>query len=277
MVEKLLGVQQSYIINMKNQPDKLNHSLDVLKKYGLSEPIRFEAIDGKELLDTEIETLLTPRAYFKLGSLPRTDHDQLGTLGAIGCYLSHVEIWKKIVSQNIQRAFIFEDDITINITKNELEILFTKINKIIGNNIHALFFGSYLRDKNNFKASKGSFASNNIASSEVMTRIPNTKARFVNLHAYVISLEGAKYLLNKAFPIEVQLDSYISYMISNDNMNNYYFVPKGVISQMNWNSTVQSHCSHCNDEIYISQLTIVRFLFFIVICSLLYILINLRN
>lgn len=57
---------------------------------------------------------MTPYAYETLQNNTkrgkRTYHSELIS-GAIGCYLSHIRIYKKIVEDNIPYAIIFEDDV----------------------------------------------------------------------------------------------------------------------------------------------------------------------
>lgn len=38
-------------------------------------------------------------------------HKRPMTLGEVGCFLSHYNIWKKIVDENLKDALVLEDDI----------------------------------------------------------------------------------------------------------------------------------------------------------------------
>lgn len=55
-----------------------------------------DAVDGSELSDTDVERLLAPGLW-----LPR---------GHIGCYLSHIEAYKRLVQSSASCALILEDD-----------------------------------------------------------------------------------------------------------------------------------------------------------------------
>ena len=44
----------------------------------------------------------------------RDYHYEINTMGAIGCYLSHIEVWKKIKEdKNCNYGMIFEDDVIV--------------------------------------------------------------------------------------------------------------------------------------------------------------------
>lgn len=73
---------------------------------------RFNAIktNSTEGFDLELNPAdLSSKLYFKLHP------------GALGCYLSHYSLWKKIVDENINYALILEDDVEINSVKKLLK------------------------------------------------------------------------------------------------------------------------------------------------------------
>jgi hypothetical protein len=104
------------IINLKYRRDRLKSVLAQLSASDISYlPVyRMEAHVGKSL---DASKLLTKTALFELASLQksgmRSHHAQL-TPGAIGCYLSHVDVWKLISSgPPLHPTLILEDDVTI--------------------------------------------------------------------------------------------------------------------------------------------------------------------
>ena len=125
----------------------------------------------------------------------RETHADLGTSNAIGCSLSHITLWKKIVDENLKGLYIFESDAVCTKDFNEYLNLFLK-----EDNPHVLFFGIIGRPT---------------GLSQNISKIPG---RFYGTHAYYITQEGAKLLLQYAMPIEQQIDSYISdlNLLSND-------------------------------------------------------------
>jgi GR25 family glycosyltransferase involved in LPS biosynthesis len=73
----------------------------------------YPAIVGKDL---DIKNYITPVAYNRLMEIDRTKtrkHHYDVTRGAVGCYLSHLDIYKKIAASNKKYGLIFEDDVMI--------------------------------------------------------------------------------------------------------------------------------------------------------------------
>ena len=91
---------KKFVINLKRRPDRLKQFqercpyTDVEVVYGF---------DGKNPNDESKNN----QRIFKL--LPKTISP-----GARGCWISHLNIWKKIISQNLPMAMIFEDDALFN-------------------------------------------------------------------------------------------------------------------------------------------------------------------
>jgi glycosyl transferase family 25 len=76
--------EKIYCINLSERTDRWNHVTNEFNKIGCTVE-RFDAIKGNT------NTNLTP--------------------GEVGCYLSHVNILKNIINNDIKNALIFEDDV----------------------------------------------------------------------------------------------------------------------------------------------------------------------
>jgi GR25 family glycosyltransferase involved in LPS biosynthesis len=102
-----------YVINMKSNPERMRA---FMKAYGRCDlagdhsVIRHEGTVGK---DQDLVQHVTTKALKEILAAERTGyrtkHYQL-TRGGIGCYLSHVSLWKKILKSDKDYAVIFEDD-----------------------------------------------------------------------------------------------------------------------------------------------------------------------
>lgn len=63
--------------------------------------------------DVPTETIsLRVRAELAHG---REVHEGVGTLGALGCYASHLKAWRAVVASGVSRALIFEEDAVLTI------------------------------------------------------------------------------------------------------------------------------------------------------------------
>jgi len=195
---------KSYVINLKKRPNRLdffhNH-------YKLDIPYEvFEAIDGN---DINVYNLLNDMIISNLGyqsilntnnNIPRTYHYELGSLGAIGCALSHISLYKKIVEENSPDTayLIFEDDALVNTLKLE------DINYLIE---------ALPNDWHLYQIGAGKFIDyTRVFTSPIENPWLYKLNSFHGLHAYVINLNGAKWLLDsgKLFPINQQFDCQLS-------------------------------------------------------------------
>lgn len=89
-----------FVINLKKDTAKKAQISRLLTKLNLDFEI-FPAIEGKKLTSAEIDSV-----YFWDKSL----FNRQLTNGEIGCAMSHLAIYKKMLSENIEMALIFEDD-----------------------------------------------------------------------------------------------------------------------------------------------------------------------
>lgn len=103
-----------YLINMSTVKDRFNHFIEQFEKSDLKNKklYRLEAVNGKDL--PNLSDYITQKAMDEilLGEQKghRTKHYQL-TRGGVGCYLSHMMIYKHLKNSDKYHALIFEDDV----------------------------------------------------------------------------------------------------------------------------------------------------------------------
>jgi len=101
-----------YIIHMIKNKDRLQNFNNYYNNSDLSfKKINiFPAVVGKDL---NLINFVSPKGYTQILLSEKTNtrarHYEL-TRGAVGCYLSHLSIYKKIVESNVNYGIIFEDD-----------------------------------------------------------------------------------------------------------------------------------------------------------------------
>lgn len=121
--------------------------------------------------------------------------------GEVGCVLSHYFVWKRIVEERIPVAMVLEDD-AINTEDNLLSVIRKEISHLPKNwDIFLLGFWMHTGD----------------LGIRINPHIYKVK-EFALTHSYLISLEGAKKLLN-LLPIDMPIDSWMS---SQSKMINIY-------------------------------------------------------
>jgi glycosyl transferase family 25 len=104
-----------YVINLVKNKERLDNFIYEYNKSDLKNiPLTvFPAVIGKNL---DLVKYVTPNAYKQILETEITNtrkyHYQL-TRGGVGCYLSHITLWKQIAESNKKYGLIFEDDVVI--------------------------------------------------------------------------------------------------------------------------------------------------------------------
>jgi len=197
-------VSKVFVINLKKRFERLSF---FNSKYNLNIPFEvFYAIDGSTLnLKKLIENnIIGDVGITSIKNKKRKCHFELTNINAIGCLLSHYYLWKQIIKLNKDNFIIFEDDTIFN------EITLKEINyriSTIPNDWDIYLLSNNKSCYSKIKINKNIFKVN----------------RFFLTNAYVINKKGINkiFKLNNIFPINQQIDSYLSELAQNYNLNIY--------------------------------------------------------
>ena len=225
-MENIFKAQASYVITMKTGEDR-DKVINYISDNGFESIQAFDAVVGSNLKNEASNILSVWQQYILNQNLNRKNHEHFSTWGAVGCYLSHCMLWKKMIEENMSRIIIFEDDVEF---VYNLPYEIQKRADSIPSNFDVFFMGCWRRFDSQFDPIN-----------EYVDRVRT----FAGLQAYVISLEGAKKLLEKVFPIEVQIDAYMSMMNVLHDMKFYSFTKELAGQLMFKFSSVQSKCEGC--------------------------------
>lgn len=162
-----------YIINLDCAQDRMENMHEQLMNLNI-DYTRISAVKGIDLSEAEISQVYSSalnKHYFRAGL----------SLGEIGCYMSHKNVWRKMVAENIAYAVILEDDMLLNPTftdifKHSNTFKQYDLIKLADNRDHQPRYKKQLNDK---------FELINF------TKIPNCAT------GYTLSLAGAKKLLSR--------------------------------------------------------------------------------
>lgn len=169
---------KTFVINLEREPQKKQYIQQECQRLKLDFEI-YNAVDGSKLTESFIKNnvLDYPNNFL--------------TKGEIGCALSHFNIYKKIVDDNLPYALIIEDDsvITNNLpdflnsfeTKNTKKGIF-----LLTADFHYLINKKYILD--NFEI------------------VEVTRA--VRTNGYIITNDAAKKLIKFLFPIRYEADMF---------------------------------------------------------------------
>ena len=90
-----------FVISLKKDTSKRKHIEKEFSNHNLKFTF-FDGVDGKTLTEYPINLNWYEPWY----------HNHT-TMGEVGCTLSHIGVWEKMITENIEKALIFEDDIVI--------------------------------------------------------------------------------------------------------------------------------------------------------------------
>jgi GR25 family glycosyltransferase involved in LPS biosynthesis len=177
-------INKAYYINLDHRKDRNEHFLKNVKINIKLE--RFSAIYGKELnIENFSKDIITEKGKKDILDENKQVYVYL-TIGALGCALSHKEIWEKTIRGDYEKIMILEDDVTI------VESFEEKLYEIKNKNLDICYLGYHL-----FKG--GRFSP---GSQEIIENPKNVSGTF----GYIINKKAAAELL-KIFPITYQIDS----------------------------------------------------------------------
>jgi len=134
----------------------------------------------------------------------RKYHYELTNINAVGCFLSHYYLWKKLLNTHGDIFLIFEDDTIFNmISINEINY---RISQLPYN------WDIYLLSNNKYCYVK-----------EIINKNLFKIKRFFLTNAYIINKKAIKKILktDTIFPINQQIDSYLSELAQDFKLNIY--------------------------------------------------------
>ncbi len=191
----------SFCITLERRQDRWRRFQDQPGIDGLNLK-KFIGVDGKtiDIKNDERVTTLTKRNIL---TKSRRSHEELDSIGGVGCALSHIGVWKWMVDNNQDLCLIFEDDAVVP------DSFIHNVNGCIDKSI-------ILKNYKNWDLwlLGGKWGD--------LSRIPNEPhavriGEFALFHAYVLTLHGAKRLLKDAYPIHCHIDIWVSiYSYLND-------------------------------------------------------------
>lgn len=225
----LLNVEKSYCISMAKNENKWGSILDQIHYNGFPSCDIFEAVNGSEYKNSNnIGILSVWEEYILKLAKKRNNHEHFTSWGGLGCYLSHCAIWTDAINKGYKKIAVFEDDVVFaNDFENRLKLSIVNVPE----NYEILLMGANRLSSTPVNGVDG----NNIVAIN----------RFFFTHAYVITDHAMTVLLSRAFPVELQIDSFMSFMIQLNSLPTYDIA--GLCSQVMHLSSIQTLCTDCPD------------------------------
>lgn len=159
---------------------------------------RFIGVDGKTLdymNDPRISTMT--KRTIKLHQ--KRSHSDIDTVGGVGCAMSHAAVWKWMVETQQEACLVFEDDALVP------PDFIQQANKMISESAILPNFKKW-----NMWLIGGKWEEQTPLTEESPTSPLSSISSFLCIHAYVITLPTAQQFLDHVFPIECQVDTWMS-------------------------------------------------------------------
>jgi GR25 family glycosyltransferase involved in LPS biosynthesis len=202
-----------WVINLPKNTDRLERFKNYYNKSDIKqlEFERFEAINGKEI---DINQFVTEKALTQIQASENTGyrlkHYEL-TRGAVGCFLSHMTLYEKLLEDpNHDLYIIFEDDVVF--ASNFLKPAYNTI-QYAPKDWDLITFGAIREDIDSMTLNY------------IKYRV------FWGLFGYAINKKGAKKIVDeyKSRHIDMQIDSLMSVMSIEKRFNVY-----GITNKLAW-------------------------------------------
>lgn len=175
---------KAFIVNLKLDVDKKNKVINQCQSHGMNFEV-IEAVAGKELPQ---EILYTSSFDYPNSYL---------TKGVIGCTLSHLYIYSRIVSEDLPYALILEDDIVI---EDSAASIIESVKTTISSKKPEIFLL-------NTPEAITPIIDKKIGHNIVFYRM----ARASQSPAYIINKQAAKELINYNLPIKFEVDRWTAF------------------------------------------------------------------
>ena len=178
----------AYIINLDRSKERYAYVKPNVDLLGI--PVeRISAVEGKALSDAEINVAVDMQTYREfLSHFPKK--------GTIGCSLSHIKAWKAFLESPFEYAVVFEDDVNFDPPK-----LRTVINDLTKNGKEW--------DISSFEISH-SGTPLTIKTFQDGQKLVVYLTEISHTGAYILNRDAAVKLLEKALPIKMPIDHYMT-------------------------------------------------------------------
>ena len=198
---------------------------------GFVNPVsRFTAVNGKERqAQLKDDGVLSIRALCEIEKMKtREAHSSLPSWGGVGCYLSHETLWHEATASQHGIIIAEADAFPLPDAMAGATAAFDELVLRLGGLPDVLHIGYFFSvDAQPYKG---------------VTTCTRTMNRILGLQCYYISPRGAKMLLKRSRPIEIQVDSYMGYCYSLniDTLKAFQTVRSFVIQKSLTGTTIQT-------------------------------------
>jgi GR25 family glycosyltransferase involved in LPS biosynthesis len=183
----------SYCITLARRQDRWNRFIqqNEVEKLKIQ---KINGIDGKTL-DILNDKRINPFTKRNILRHKRRSHEELDSVGGVGCALSHRAAWEKFLESGAPFGLIFEDDAVVPLGFfDELALVFENDPEVRSGEFDLLTFSGVKRFKNPTSSMKQGFS---------------PLSSFALGHAYIVSKRAAQLFYDESLPISHHIDFYM--------------------------------------------------------------------
>ena len=238
------------IINLENRPNRLINTINELSKVGLSdEIIRINACNN--IFANKIKfNFINEEVYNNIKNPKNTF--MISNFKALGCAISHLKCWKYIINNNINHAFIIEDDIEINDVSQFMFDYHNLLELVNSNKLNKSLFVSFNSKQINLSLCKTCIRYNNLSNLQNKNKFEIISKPLKGAHFYYLNYNMALLLYSEIKQFTYQIDIHIGNIAKKSLNSKFYNLnTKSIIQSKKFKSDIQ-FCSINPKQISIS-------------------------
>ena len=211
---------RTFVISLPKSTERRENCMQSCKAAGLN-PEWFEAVNGREVMtryeagDPQLQGKidLKDKVTLDLGFGRKVTIDEKLSAGELGCALSHLAIYHKMVEEQIELALILEDDCKIEPCFKEIlpNLLATQAKWDFLQVVHDSGIRDFFVKRKIYLSKDGAYL--NREGMGILDPIFNRRRASFILACYFITLKGAKRLLELGMPVRLPAD-YLSGLVA---------------------------------------------------------------
>ncbi len=221
-----------YVINLDRRPDRWHDVQQMLARHQFRRVQREAAVDGKLLTTEALEQVTTPESRASL-TRPRVRHEELGSVGAVGCTLSHVNVWQRIAASD-EPALVVEDDAVLVPELAQYRV-FAEPEQVCAD--YDLVLLGYFALRSPPPAPR----------TTPQNAVVPYGSLFFGTQFYYLTPVGAQKLLHHALPVEIQLDAYVGTEMTRGRVRAGAHIPSLAWQRGN-DTDIQTPCLNCDSS-----------------------------
>lgn len=235
----------TYVINLDSRNDRWKHVSNILDSHDIKDYKRYSAVVGSEISNGSLKIITSSDVMKKINNPVRDSNTQL-TKGGIGCALSHINLWKIIANSSCEYGLIFEDDIVFSGSLfgrvNSKKILDTLLNMAKKENVNWDIL--LLQPMKPYRLEIVKYQGKSIIHYKGYDLVK--QYAFWGLGGYFITRECARKLLTKVFPLEYQIDTFLTIQNLAHYISIYSITPNIVNQNISLGTNIQNLCYNCD-------------------------------